>query len=48
MSAASSVREGDPVDAIATPAQVISRGEAHAVVDAGHKAHAIDSGMPAV
>lgn len=29
-------------------AQVVSRGAAHAVVDAGHKAHAIDSGLPRV
>ena len=28
--------------------QVISVGAAHAVVDAGHKSHAIDSGMPRV
>jgi len=28
--------------------QVISRGLSHAVVDAGHKAHAIDSGLPRV
>ncbi len=28
--------------------QVISRGLAHAVVDAGHKSHAIDSGLPQV
>ncbi len=28
--------------------QVMSRGAAHAVVDAGHKSHAIDSGMPRV
>lgn len=28
--------------------QVISRGAAHAVVDAGHKSHAIDSGLPRV
>jgi D-serine deaminase-like pyridoxal phosphate-dependent protein len=28
--------------------QVISRGAAHAVVDAGHKSHAIDSGLPSV
>ena len=26
----------------------MSRGASHAVVDAGHKAHAIDSGLPAV
>jgi D-serine deaminase-like pyridoxal phosphate-dependent protein len=29
-------------------AQVISRGVSHAVVDAGHKSHAIESGMPRV
>jgi D-serine deaminase-like pyridoxal phosphate-dependent protein len=28
--------------------QVMSRGESHAVVDAGHKSHAIDSGLPRV
>lgn len=28
--------------------QVMSRGAAHAVVDAGHKSHAIDSGLPRV
>ncbi len=28
--------------------QVMSRGAAHAVVDAGHKAHALDSGLPRV
>jgi D-serine deaminase-like pyridoxal phosphate-dependent protein len=28
--------------------QVMSRGASHAVVDAGHKSHAIDSGLPAV
>ena len=28
--------------------QVVSRSSAHAVVDAGHKSHAIDSGMPRV
>lgn len=28
--------------------QVISRGEGHAVIDAGHKSHAIDSGPPRV
>lgn len=28
--------------------RVMSRGQAHAVVDAGHKSHAIDSGPPAV
>ena len=34
--------------ALFVKAQVISRGVSHAVVDAGHKAHAIDSGMPRV
>ena len=34
--------------ALFVKSQVISRGSAHAVVDAGHKAHAIDSGLPAV
>jgi len=28
--------------------QVMSRGVSHAVVDAGHKAHAIDSGLPRI
>ena len=28
--------------------QVMSRGSAHAVIDAGHKSHAIDSGLPRV
>ena len=28
--------------------QVVSRGHSHAVVDAGHKSHAIDSGLPRV
>ena len=34
--------------ALFVKSQVISRGLAHAVVDAGHKSHAIDSGMPQV
>ena len=34
--------------ALFVKSQVISRGLAHAVVDAGHKAHAIDSGPPQV
>ena len=34
--------------ALFVKAQVMSRGVAHAVVDAGHKAHAIDSGLPRV
>ena len=28
--------------------RVVSRSTAHAVIDAGHKSHAIDSGLPAV
>lgn len=34
--------------ALFVKSQVMSRGQAHAVVDAGHKAHAIDSGLPRV
>ncbi|HEX6705165.1 MAG TPA: DSD1 family PLP-dependent enzyme [Albitalea sp.] len=34
--------------ALFVKSQVMSRGEAHAVVDAGHKSHAIDSGLPRV
>lgn len=34
--------------ALFVKSQVISRGMAHVVVDAGHKAHAIESGMPRV
>lgn len=34
--------------ALFVKAQVISRGAAHAVIDAGHKSHAIDSGLPRV
>ena len=34
--------------ALFVKSQVISRSPAHAVVDAGHKAHAIDTGMPRV
>jgi len=34
--------------ALFVKSQVISRGTSHAVVDAGHKAHAIDSGPPRV
>ncbi|HSI50238.1 MAG TPA: DSD1 family PLP-dependent enzyme [Ideonella sp.] len=39
---------GAPVfeQALFIKAQVISRGAAHAVIDAGHKAYAIDSGLP--
>jgi D-serine deaminase-like pyridoxal phosphate-dependent protein len=34
--------------ALFVKSQVISRGDMHAVVDAGHKSHAIDSGPPRV
>lgn len=34
--------------ALFVKSQVMSRGASHAVVDAGHKSHAVDSGMPAV
>jgi len=34
--------------ALFVKSQVISRGSAHAVVDAGHKSHAVDSGLPRV
>ena len=34
--------------ALFVKSQVMSRGSAHAVVDAGHKSHAIDSGLPLV
>jgi D-serine deaminase-like pyridoxal phosphate-dependent protein len=34
--------------ALFVKSQVVSRGDAHAVVDAGHKSHAIDSGLPRV
>ena len=34
--------------ALFVKSQVMSRGVAHAVVDAGHKSHALDSGLPAV
>jgi D-serine deaminase-like pyridoxal phosphate-dependent protein len=34
--------------ALFVKSQVMSHSTAHAVVDAGHKAHAIDSGLPAV
>src|SRR5947209_7493393 len=34
--------------ALFVKAQVMSRGVAHAVIDAGHKSHAIDSGLPGV
>jgi D-serine deaminase-like pyridoxal phosphate-dependent protein len=41
---------GAPVfeHALFIKSQVVSRDEAHAVVDAGHKSHAIDSGLPRV
>ncbi len=41
---------GAPVfeQALFVKSQVISRGFSHAVVDAGHKSHAIDSGLPKV
>ena len=34
--------------ALFVKSQVVSRDDAHAVVDAGHKSHAIDSGLPTV
>ena len=34
--------------ALFVKSQVMSRGTSHAVVDAGHKAHAVDSGLPRV
>ncbi len=34
--------------ALFVKSRVISRGSAHAVIDAGHKSHAIDSGLPRV
>jgi D-serine deaminase-like pyridoxal phosphate-dependent protein len=34
--------------ALFVKSQVVSRDDAHAVVDAGHKSHAIDSGLPRV
>ncbi|MEP7056514.1 MAG: DSD1 family PLP-dependent enzyme [Caldimonas sp.] len=34
--------------ALFVKSQVMSRGYAHAVVDAGHKSHAVDSGLPRV
>jgi len=41
---------GAPVfeHALFVKAQVTSRGFSHAVVDAGHKSHALDSGLPSV
>jgi D-serine deaminase-like pyridoxal phosphate-dependent protein len=48
--AANTPDEGAPAfeHALFVKAQVMSRGEAHAVIDAGHKSHAIDSGLPRV
>ncbi|MDO8904439.1 DSD1 family PLP-dependent enzyme [Hydrogenophaga sp.] len=48
--AANSVTPGAPVfeHALFVKSQVISRSAAHAVCDAGHKSHAIDSGLPTV
>jgi D-serine deaminase-like pyridoxal phosphate-dependent protein len=45
--------EADPsgprfAHALFVKAQVMSRGHSHAVIDAGHKSHAIDSGLPRV
>jgi D-serine deaminase-like pyridoxal phosphate-dependent protein len=34
--------------ALFVKSQVMSRGAAHAVIDAGHKSHAVDSGLPRV
>jgi D-serine deaminase-like pyridoxal phosphate-dependent protein len=34
--------------ALFVKSQVVSRGASHAVVDAGHKSHAIDSGLPRI
>ena len=34
--------------ALFVKSQVVSRGTSHAVVDAGHKSHAVDSGLPRV
>lgn len=34
--------------ALFVKSQVVSRGIAHAVVDAGHKSHAIESGLPRI
>lgn len=48
--AANTPDDGAPVfeHALFVKAQVMSRGDAHAVIDAGHKSHAIDSGLPRV
>ncbi len=53
MDADYAANEGDPgapvfEHALFIKSQVISRGMHHAVCDAGHKSHAIDSGLPAV
>ncbi|QCB46994.1 DSD1 family PLP-dependent enzyme [Hydrogenophaga sp. PAMC20947] len=53
MDADYAANEGDPgapvfEHALFVKAQVISRGAHHAVCDAGHKSHAIDSGLPTV
>jgi D-serine deaminase-like pyridoxal phosphate-dependent protein len=34
--------------ALFVKSQVVSRGASHAVIDAGHKSHAIDSGLPRI
>ena len=46
--AGNSASDGAPAfeHALFVKSQVISRSEDHAVVDAGHKSHAIDSGLP--
>jgi D-serine deaminase-like pyridoxal phosphate-dependent protein len=48
--AANTPDDGAPVfeHALFVKAQVMSRGDERAVVDAGHKSHAIDSGLPRV
>ena len=48
--AANQPTPGAPVfeHALFVAAQVVSAGAAHAVLDAGHKSHAIDSGLPGV
>ena len=53
MDADYAANEADPAQprfehALFVKAQVISRSAAHAVCDAGHKSHAIDSGLPQV
>jgi D-serine deaminase-like pyridoxal phosphate-dependent protein len=42
------LRAPDFEHALFVKSQVMSRGASHAVVDAGHKSHAIDSGLPRV